>query len=1772
LKSLKFFGFLLFLLLPTLLLAQDEGFSRPQGIRLINPDENPEIFTDDTLSTIDSFRSEPFAPDSFQEKWNRTRDKIQKGQPLRQEIFTFEEVPVIQTSTEPPKSLPPSFLIPKYNTMLSFTGRKVMGFSYNGKQYLHEQTTTSRAQSIKALEMIQEMQLKMHGQLGPRLAVNIDYDDTREDEQDISIIYSGQDDELVQSAQFGDIDLSLPSTEFISYDKKLFGIRLDMKYKKAKATFIGSKTKGITKRKQFFGNSQFQAKDILDTSYVRRMYYDLSFGDQSRLPIKAGSEQIYLDNQTILTANNIDTFEMTAGDMGTPAVSYNGIFRLLKPGIDYTIDYNKGVLTFRLPLSSKDVVAVNFTNADGTELKNSSPAGLIKLVKTKDDLYLSEATKTLELGYKAELKTYYHLGVTQIIRDNGRGNFTLKLQDLNRTDVGGTLNPTQKYPNDIDVDFERGIFNLKNPFGKTTDPTQPDPDIYAPSPVSKYIFRVEYHSRIKTFSLEPNIVLQSDHVTLDGSALIRNKDYYIDYETGFITFYNEDRIQPNSIIDVTYDVSPLGGMGVSSLLGSRVSVDINDHVKVGGTFLYESSSRGQTAPDISSLAESLNVMETDLTLKDIQITPSLNSNWQFEIARSKNNPNLNGLAIVDNMEGIKEKDTVSLDYMDWQIASNPTTSSADPRAITWGTNQEKTLDILPGAQATSDDEQDVLTISYDFSISPEVSIVFPFGDNGLDFSNKSVLEAIVYGDASVANPGPQVNIHLGQINEDSDGSGGVTLTCANGTILTGAPKTEDINCDGQIGPNEDKGWTYAPPALYSAIYGANNGRLDTQDLDHNGKLDAADFSGGDFGYVNSTTFQDNTDSTQRDRIDYTGWHVLQAPISIPINDAFKWSAIKQLRISLKQVPGGKTSGVIKIAKLAVVGNTWRVNDTPSNASLNVVAVNNEDNPSYQPIFSYGGVATQVYDDLYGSASEQLENSKVKNLSEQSLALQYDSTGASEVSAQRRFTKSVNLSTHKELRFLVSNPPGNEVTSNTVFFMRVGSATRYKEIAFPIDFTGWRLYTITQLDTNDDGILDTWQNSSPYSATITSVGEINLSQVNQIIAGVKVIDSNAHSGEIWFNELHVRVPNSLIGIAKKAQVDFDLDQWGTFGAKYRYMDRNFHTPITVVTNQDNEQDTAYIKLRKLSYLPIDIDYSRQITNTPNTLDESNNNLVNLLQQGVVKNNKGSISGTFKKDDLPIIGMGYSFDSTKYDFLSRKDNTQIYTTTLDYNVPLEKSYIPTTIHTNFTYTDNEVNFSDEQQLKTLDTYNSSEQEMKYAIRLNFEPWENSSFAPNFSRTQVKESRTQYEGDSLNSSSYDKSMEQITGFTSRVEIAPWFVPHFNYSMTSIENYNLSKSTVTIGQTSEIFDIGQIKSLNRTASGGINLNLNAAEIFPEAKLLRSMAVFSSYQLLDGDSWQNVNKNFDSSTTLWLRKAKKPTNSLASRSNLTLRDTYSSTQKWKPFEAFDFDDRLSIVKTLFISNNFTKQIQRSETTGTESKTINTTLPDAIISFAKLENLFGAQNWMSSSIMNLKYSRRTLETIGVTLDTEENYGGDLRFMIKSWIDNAFSYSERKTKTKDLKVDAISKTSLERNLSAQTSLNVKKFRFTPKFTYGFEKNVSLNLQGKETLEKQTSTYKPSLLIRGDFSLPQGLKLPLFKNPLNFTNRIIWTTNTNVTMKRSPIQIMENSNMFNFDTTADCEISKNIRVAIHGGFQRLWHLYLEQEDYISYQAGTTLTLQF
>ena len=529
--------------------------------------------------------------------------------------------------------LNPTLSLPLYGTNLALTGRYVIGFRLDAMRYTQDTNNTVEDRNTRSFEMQQEMQLKMQGKILDRIFVDIDYDDQREEEKTISVAYRGKPGELVQLAEFGDINLSLPQTEFIAYEKQLFGAKVHLQHKNLDLNIIGSQTKGTNKQKQFVGSSVFEIVTIADTDYVRRTYYDMTFGSNTPVGtnvkwsttignIAAGTEEVYVDTNTI--RGDYVPVSLQVRDYGTDSVVYSGTFKQLQRGTDYTVDYSRGIIEFSSAQTAASIIAINYQNSAGTWLSSNQLQPYV--IKTSNDKYILSSD---ELGYQMEMKTFYNVGAQQITRDNGKGNFLLNLLDANGQDVGASASPQQVYPSTIDMDFDKGVFELRS---RMTD----DLGLYNATPVSSKNrkFQVEYTSTVKTYFVEAGIVVESESVKLNGVTLQRNNDYYIDYASGYLTIYDGDRITEDSVIDITYDTSD-GSSSNNSLIGGRLDYQLFDKIKLGATVLKEGLEKQDTVPQVGNYAQDLLVYGADVRAQDLKVTDSLSVDLAAEVAQSE---------------------------------------------------------------------------------------------------------------------------------------------------------------------------------------------------------------------------------------------------------------------------------------------------------------------------------------------------------------------------------------------------------------------------------------------------------------------------------------------------------------------------------------------------------------------------------------------------------------------------------------------------------------------------------------------------------------------------------------------------------------------------------------------------------------------------------------------------------------------------------------------------------------------------------------------------------------------------------------------------------------------------------------------------------------------------------------------------------------------------------------------------------------------------------
>ena len=669
-------------------------------------------------------------------------------------------------------------------SQLRIFGRKVIGIKYRYRRYLKGGETLAEAKkSTTETEIEQKLQVKVRGRVGERIFANVDYDDTapRTEQQKMSLTYQGKKDEIIQEVALGDLQLGWPDTEFLAYNKSLFGAKVTAKKGQFNLMGIGSVSKGLSESKTFTGKTTFEKKEIPDTSYLKRRYY-LTYFDPAHLPLTSQSLEVYLDDQD--GTNNETAVKLTV--TGEESDSYTGYFDLQYPGEDYLWDSREGTVKFRRSIEENFVIAISYQDKDGIRY----PASGYRMIKKQQDPVYIE---------KYELRNYYYLGSQKIRRED----FTLLIFDLNGHDV------TSSYEFEIDYDF--GVL-------KFTHPLPPFPNAYPPNPTHEYTIYTEYKHGVDVYLLHPDIVPGSEIVWMDGRRLSKEVDYLIDYSSGFLTFLDTARITEDTKIKVDYEWLPFMG-AKATILGVRGAWVPHERVSLGSTFLSQSSPRINQPPEVGSSPASHQAMGLDTqfnlgpgsSAKD-DPAHALNLQVSGEVARSLYNPNTFGKAIIENFESTKISHDLSMDEDTWRLGSRPALKSLGERIRVDILNEE-----IPGEDINPDWSRDkikVLVLNFDFSPSGNwESLVYPVSEVGRDYSERCYLELWIKGDGQ----GQRLYLDLGIVSEDADGDGRLD--------------TEDKNGDGKLNPGEDTGID-----LGGEIIGSGNGKLDTEDLDGDGNL------------------------------------------------------------------------------------------------------------------------------------------------------------------------------------------------------------------------------------------------------------------------------------------------------------------------------------------------------------------------------------------------------------------------------------------------------------------------------------------------------------------------------------------------------------------------------------------------------------------------------------------------------------------------------------------------------------------------------------------------------------------------------------------------------------------------------------------------------------------------------------------------------------------------------------------------------------------------
>ena len=306
-----------------------------------------------------------------------------------------------------------------------------------------------------------------------------------------------------------------------------------------------------------------------------------------------------------------------------------GLYERLIEGVDYTLNRGPGYISMKRVLNPNDVLAVAYTYASGTqniqvgELANVGDERIfLKMLRLNN-------ARSNNPTFPLEMRNIYSLGVTGVTQDGlsltvefvegniaqerlpGRSQTLLQDLGLDRVNVERALIP------DNQIDFigsilnaadGRVIFPYLEPFGSRLDEILTDAgiedaererivysELYDPNlsqaqaetRSENNFYRLSGVSKggvSGSYLLGFGLVEGSVRVTANGSQLVEDVDFEVDYSFGQLTILNDRYLAAGQEINIEYESNQLTVIGQKNFTGVRAEYSLSDNVQIGSTF------------------------------------------------------------------------------------------------------------------------------------------------------------------------------------------------------------------------------------------------------------------------------------------------------------------------------------------------------------------------------------------------------------------------------------------------------------------------------------------------------------------------------------------------------------------------------------------------------------------------------------------------------------------------------------------------------------------------------------------------------------------------------------------------------------------------------------------------------------------------------------------------------------------------------------------------------------------------------------------------------------------------------------------------------------------------------------------------------------------------------------------------------------------------------------------------------------------------------------
>ncbi len=497
----------------------------------------------------------------------------------------------------------------------------------------------------------QTQQFQVEGRVGDKVSVKVDQNSeaTFDLENTLRLTYTGDEDEIIQKIEAGNVSLSLPSTNYVSATTKhkgLFGLKTEMQLGNLSFTGIASLQRGEKQKITQTGQAAKHSVRVRDIDYVRNRFFFVDDIYQENFEkaydpetmqwvlFDEGKKIVRLDvwrssrptdqetrpgwalvNPDTVGPENIDKLIDVEGE-----VKFAYFVRLKYPE-DYNYDEYRGFFWLNQNLQEQDILAIAYQTEDGTtrgmlvgDIADSTTI-VLKMIKP-------QALKPEYPTWKLVMRNVYNLGSSSIPEEGFDVNILYTktgenvdvqpvppqlsfnyLMGLDRLDQQG--NPIEGGDKQIDVNngniFDRAngylIFPSLTPFAPPRgSPFAIDSSLYVKiynakdytleQREHKFDIEITTSTSSSTYNLGFNVLEGSEVVRLNGRELVRDKDYIIDYFSGTLQILDEEARRPNANVEIEYERGSLFQLDKKTLLGGRLEYSLGERGFIGMTALY----------------------------------------------------------------------------------------------------------------------------------------------------------------------------------------------------------------------------------------------------------------------------------------------------------------------------------------------------------------------------------------------------------------------------------------------------------------------------------------------------------------------------------------------------------------------------------------------------------------------------------------------------------------------------------------------------------------------------------------------------------------------------------------------------------------------------------------------------------------------------------------------------------------------------------------------------------------------------------------------------------------------------------------------------------------------------------------------------------------------------------------------------------------------------------------------------------------------------------